>query len=93
MFPLFSWLVAPQVNRLLSRDVERLEAERVEMKQRLVMQALDRGERAVDLGLSAGVLGCASYCLSICASVYTSLYLCPFICLYLSIPFSPLSNF
>eukprot|EP00911_Craspedida_sp_UC1_P000550 UC1_evm1s422 len=39
-------------NRLLSKDVERLEAERVELKQKLLAQAMDRGRRAVELGLT-----------------------------------------
>eukprot|EP00052_Salpingoeca_macrocollata_P029083 m.289747 g.289747 ORF g.289747 m.289747 type:complete len:2313 (-) comp22944_c0_seq3:29-6967(-) len=40
------------VNRTLSKDVERLEAERLQLKQRLLDQAMARGERAVELGLT-----------------------------------------
>ena len=44
------------MNRTLMKDVERLEAERLELKQRLLGQAMARGERAVELGLTAGTL-------------------------------------
>ena len=39
------------LNRLLSTEVERLEAERVELKRLLRKQAMHRGVRAVELGL------------------------------------------
>lgn len=39
------------VNRELLRDIERLEEERRKLKQRLINQALDRGEKAATLGL------------------------------------------
>eukprot|EP00050_Salpingoeca_kvevrii_P022999 m.136149 g.136149 ORF g.136149 m.136149 type:complete len:2171 (+) comp9899_c1_seq4:74-6586(+) len=44
------------MNRLLSKDIDKLEAERLELKQKLIAQAMDRGERAVDLGLTSADL-------------------------------------
>ncbi len=41
------------VNRLLQEDVERLEDERLALKQKLLTQAMQRGQRAVELGLTA----------------------------------------
>eukprot|EP00117_Sycon_ciliatum_P009651 scpid6697/ scgid11854/ Centrosomal protein of 290 kDa; Bardet-Biedl syndrome 14 protein homolog; Nephrocystin-6 len=38
--------------RHLAREVERLESERVELKRQLLIQAMQRGERAVQLGLT-----------------------------------------
>eukprot|EP00111_Clytia_hemisphaerica_P018438 TCONS_00054542-protein len=44
---------ASALNRVLQKEVERLEEERLVLKKALRKHALDRGERAVELGLSA----------------------------------------
>lgn len=38
---------------MLKKDIENLEIERTALKQRLLDQAIDRGERAVELGLTS----------------------------------------
>ncbi len=47
------------VNRVLTQDVERLEDERLALKQKLIAQAMQRGQRAVELGLTTGDLAAA----------------------------------
>eukprot|EP01135_Chromosphaera_perkinsii_P004075 Nk52_evm6s268 gene=Nk52_evmTU6s268 len=40
------------VNRVLEKDVEKLEEERIKLKSQMRLQAMNRGERAVQLGLT-----------------------------------------